>query len=131
MTYGNCYFHLQATLAREERAKLAARIRRNRYIVAVTVGERQVHIWYKRQMPFYQLQQLQQICGDMQLPEAPAEESAAAEDAVDIDETVRSIEEQVSRPSAPEPALDLDLSDFDLSAAPKRRNLSSTQSFNI
>lgn len=61
MTYGNCYFHLQATLAREERAKLAARIRRNRYIVAVTVGERQVHIWYKRQMPFYQLQQLQQM----------------------------------------------------------------------
>ena len=61
MTYGNCYFHLQATLAREERAKLAARIRRNRYIVAVTVGERQVYIWYKRQMPFYQLQQLQQM----------------------------------------------------------------------
>lgn len=61
MTYGNCYFHLQATLKREERAKLAARIRRNRYIVAVTVGERQVHIWYKRQMPFYQLQQMQQM----------------------------------------------------------------------
>ena len=52
-------------------------------------------------------------------------------DDVDIDEAVRSIEEQVSRPSAPEPALDLDLSDFDLAPAPKRKNLSSTQSFNL
>ena len=53
------------------------------------------------------------------------------QDDVDIDEAVRSIEEQVSRPSAPEPALDLDLSDFDLAPAPKRKNLSSTQSFNL
>ncbi len=44
MIYGNCYFHLQAVLTREERAGLAARIRRNRNIVAVTVDERRVHI---------------------------------------------------------------------------------------
>ena len=40
MMYGNCYFHLQAALSREERAKLAAKIRRNRNIIAVTVDER-------------------------------------------------------------------------------------------
>ncbi len=61
MIYGSCYFHLQAALHREERAKLAAMIRRNRYVVAVSVTERRVQIWYKRQMPPYQLQQLQQL----------------------------------------------------------------------
>ncbi|SFT54603.1 cation-transporting P-type ATPase C [Selenomonas sp. GACV-9] len=61
MIYGNCFFHLQAALNREERAKLAAMIRRNRYVVAVSVTERRVQIWYKRQMPPYQLQQLQQL----------------------------------------------------------------------
>lgn len=61
MIYGNCYFSLQAVLNREERAKLAAMIRRNRYVVAVSVTERKVQIWYKRQMPRYQLQQLQQL----------------------------------------------------------------------
>lgn len=61
MTYGNCYFFLQAALNREERAKLAAMIRRNRYVVAVSVNERKVQVWYKRQMPPYQLQQLQQL----------------------------------------------------------------------
>ena len=61
MIYGNCYFSLQAVLNREERAKLAAMIRRNRYVVAVSVTERKVQIWYKRQMPLYQLQQLQQL----------------------------------------------------------------------
>ena len=79
------------------------------------------------------------IGGELQLPEEEPEateveeeeEVPVATDDVDIDEAVRSIEEQVSRPSAPEPALDLDLSDFDLAPAPKRKNLSSTQSFNL
>ena len=79
------------------------------------------------------------ICGELELPEEEPEvaeieeeeEVPAVTDDVDIDEAVRSIEEQVSRPSAPEPALDLDLSDFDLAPAPKRKNLSSTQSFNL
>lgn len=79
------------------------------------------------------------IGGELQLPEEETEAAEVEEeeevpvvtDDVDIDEAVRSIEEQVSRPSAPEPALDLDLSDFDLAPAPKRKNLSSTQSFNL
>ena len=81
-----------------------------------------------------QLNQLAAINGELDLPEdAPAEAAPAAPAApeVDIDEAVRSIEEGVSRASAPEPELDLDLSDFDLSPAPKRNNLSSTQSFNL
>ena len=61
MIYGNCYFCLQAALNREERAKLAALVRRNRYVVAVSVTERRVQIWYKRQMPPYQLHELQQL----------------------------------------------------------------------
>ncbi len=61
MMYGNCYFHLQAALNREERAKLAAKIRRNRNIIAVTVDERKVHIWYKRQITAYQLQEIQKM----------------------------------------------------------------------
>ena len=79
------------------------------------------------------------IGGELELPEEEPEvaeieeeeEVPAVTDDVDIDEAVRSIEEQVSRPSAPEPALDLDLSDFDLAPAPTRKNLSSTQSFNL
>ena len=79
------------------------------------------------------------IGGELELPEEEPETAEVEEeeevpvvtDDVDIDEAVRSIEEQVSRPSAPEPALDLDLSDFDLAPAPKRKNLSSTQSFNL
>ncbi len=83
-----------------------------------------------------QLTQLGVIGGELELPEPEEpefeeEEVPAVTDEVDIDEAVRSIEEQVSRPSAPEPALDLDLSDFDLAPAPKRKNLSSTQSFNL
>ena len=61
MMYGNCYFHLQAALNREERAKVAAKIRRNRNIAAVTVDERKVHIWYKRQMTPFQLQEIQKM----------------------------------------------------------------------
>ena len=85
------------------------------------------------------LNRLGVIGGELQLPEEEPEAAEVEEeeevpvvtDDVDIDEAVRSIEEQVSRPSAPEPALDLDLSDFDLAPAPKRKNLSSTQSFNL
>ena len=76
-----------------------------------------------------QLNQLLAIGGELDLPEEPAE--AAVEPEIDIDEVVGSIEAEVSRAGAPEPALDLDLSDFDLSPAPKRNNLSSTQSFNL
>jgi cell division initiation protein len=77
-----------------------------------------------------QLNQLLAIGGELDLPEdAPAEEEAVPE--IDIDEVVGSIEAEVSRAGAPEPALDLDLSDFDLSPSPKRNNLSSTQSFNL
>ena len=77
-----------------------------------------------------QLNQLLAIGGELDLPEdAPVEEEPAPE--IDIDEVVGSIEAEVSRASAPEPALDLDLSDFDLSPSPKRNNLSSTQSFNL
>jgi cell division initiation protein len=77
-----------------------------------------------------QLNQLLAIGGELDLPEdAPAEEKAVPE--IDIDEVVGSIEAEVSRAGAPEPALDLDLSDFDLSPSPKRNNLSSTQSFNL
>ena len=76
-----------------------------------------------------QLNQLLAISGELDLPEEPAE--AAVEPEVDIDEVVGSIEAEVSRAGAPEPALDLDLSDFDLSPSPKRNNLSSTQSFNL
>ena len=85
------------------------------------------------------LNRLGVIGGELELPEEEPEVAEVEEeeevpvvtDDVDIDEAVRSIEEQVSRPSAPEPALDLDLSDFDLAPAPKRKNLSSTQSFNL
>ena len=76
-----------------------------------------------------QLNQLLAIGGELDLPEEPAE--AAVEPEIDIDEVVGSIEAEVSRAGAPEPALDLDLSDFDLSPAPKRNTLSSTQSFNL
>ena len=79
-----------------------------------------------------QLKNLEAIQNDMQLPEAPAEEAEPAEeDDLDVDEAVRAIEQQVSRPAAPEPDLELDLSDFDIAPAPKRRNLGSTQSFNL
>ena len=80
------------------------------------------------------LSKLSVIGTELELPEETEEieeEVPAVTEEVDIDEAVRSIEEQVSRPSAPEPALDLDLSDFDLTPSPKRKNLSSTQSFNL
>ena len=76
-----------------------------------------------------QMNQLLAIGGELNLPDEPAE--PVVEPEIDIDEVVGSIEAEVSRASAPEPALDLDLSDFDLSPAPKRNNLSSTQSFNL
>ena len=82
-----------------------------------------------------QLKSLDAVSGELALPE---EEAVAAvieeeiiDDVVDIDETVRTIEQEVSRAGKPEPALELDLSDFDLSPAPKKKNLSSTQSFSL
>ncbi len=78
-----------------------------------------------------QLEQLDAIFNGLDLPEEPETPKAPAVPEIDIDEAVRSIEEQVSKPSAPEPALDLDLSDFDIAPAPKRRGMGSTQSFNL
>ncbi len=77
-----------------------------------------------------QLQKLDRIENDMQLPEEPAAAAPVVEE-VDVDEAVRAIEQQVARPSAPEPDLDLDLSEFDLTPAPKKKGLGSTQSFNL
>ena len=77
-----------------------------------------------------QLQKLDRIENDMQLPEEPATAAPVVEE-VDVDEAVRAIEQQVARPSAPEPDLDLDLSEFDLTPAPKKKGLGSTQSFNL
>ena len=78
-----------------------------------------------------QLQQLDAIFNGLGLPKEPEAPKAAAVPEIDIDEAVRSIEQQVAKPSAPEPALDLDLSDFDISPAPKRKGMGSTQSFNL
>ena len=79
-----------------------------------------------------QLKTLDAMNDEVGLPE---EEEAVEEEVeveeVDIDEAVRSIEQEVSRAGKPEPAMELDLSDFDLSPAPKKKNLSSTQSFNL
>ena len=83
-----------------------------------------------------QLKTLSALSDEVGLPEeeeAVVEEEVIVDepDQVDIDEAVRTIEEGVSRAGKPEPALELDLSDFDLSPAPKKKNLSSTQSFNL
>lgn len=83
-----------------------------------------------------QLKTLDVMSGEVGLPETEevvVEEAViiAEPEQVDIDEAVRTIEQEVSRAGKPEPALDLDLSDFDLSPAPKKKNLSSTQSFNL
>jgi cell division initiation protein len=83
-----------------------------------------------------QLKTLDVMSGEVGLPETEevvVEEAViiAEPEQVDIDEAVRNIEQEVSRAGKPEPALDLDLSDFDLSPAPKKKNLSSTQSFNL
>lgn len=56
MKYGNCYFNLQAQLGREERSRLAAELRRYRGIVAVTVDERRVHVWYKNKAVLFDMQ---------------------------------------------------------------------------
>ena len=78
-----------------------------------------------------QLNSLDAISGELKLPEeAPAAEAPAVPE-VDIEEAVRSIESEVSHAGAPDPTLDLDLSDFDLTPSPKRNNLRSTQSFNL
>ena len=80
-----------------------------------------------------QLKALDAMSDEVGLPEEAEEvvEKQIEMEEVDIDEAVRSIEEEVSRAGKPEPAMDLDLSDFDLSPAPKKKNLSSTQSFTL
>ena len=61
MTYKNCSFSLQVYLSREEGAKLAANIRKNKYVAAVCVEESRVHIWYKKEMPPYHLQKIHKM----------------------------------------------------------------------
>ena len=79
-----------------------------------------------------QLKTLDAMNDEVGLPEEEeAVEDEVEVEEVDIDEAVRSIEQEVSRAGKPEPAMELDLSDFDLSPAPKKKNLSSTQSFNL
>ncbi|RGS73142.1 cation-translocating P-type ATPase [Mitsuokella sp. AF21-1AC] len=56
--YGSCYFNLQASLPREERARLAAAIRRYRMVKAVTVAERRIQIWYQGRLPVREIQRL-------------------------------------------------------------------------
>lgn len=51
MMYGSCYFNLGVSVKREDRAKLAANIRKFKYVVSVTVEERRVHILYNRIIP--------------------------------------------------------------------------------
>ena len=58
MMYGSCYLHLQAALPREERALLAAQIRRYRTVRAVTVTDKRVQIWYRGALPFREIQKL-------------------------------------------------------------------------
>lgn len=58
MMYGSCYLHLQAALPREERALLAAQIRRYRTVKAVTVTDKRVQIWYRGALPFREIQRL-------------------------------------------------------------------------
>ena len=78
-----------------------------------------------------QLAQLDAIFNGLELPAEPEAPKAADVPEIDIDEAVKAIEQQVAKPSAPEPDLDLDLSDFDIAPAPKRRGMGSTQSFNL
>lgn len=58
MMYGSCYLHLQAALPREERALLAAQIRRYRTVKAVTVTDKRIQIWYRGALPFREIQRL-------------------------------------------------------------------------
>ncbi|WP_337515562.1 heavy metal translocating P-type ATPase [Mitsuokella jalaludinii] len=58
MMYGSCYLHLQAALPREERAMLAAKIRRFRTVRAVTVTDKRVQIWYRGALPIREIQKL-------------------------------------------------------------------------
>ena len=58
MMYGSCYFNLQMALPREERARLAASIRRYRMVKAVSVTEKRVQIWYRGTLPIREIQRL-------------------------------------------------------------------------
>ena len=58
MMYGQYFIHLAAPLPREDRALLAAQIRRYRMVTAVTVEEKRVHIWYRHSLPIVPIQQL-------------------------------------------------------------------------
>lgn len=56
MTYGNCYINLKTAVPREERARLAAELRRFRAVASVSVDERRIHIWYRGSLPYGQIQ---------------------------------------------------------------------------
>ena len=57
MMYGRMNYRLPVALAREQRAQLAAQLRRYRTLKAVLVDERQVRIWYVGTLPARELQQ--------------------------------------------------------------------------
>ena len=61
MIYGSCYFNLGAPVKREERAKLAAKIRKFKYILSVTVEERRIHIVYNKIIPQTYLYKIQKM----------------------------------------------------------------------
>ncbi len=78
MMYGSCYLHLQAALPREERALLAAQIRRYRTVKAVTVTDKRVQIWYRGALPFREIQRLAiaTVCRAQEAAVTPAERLA-------------------------------------------------------
>jgi len=61
MIYGSCYFNLGAPVKREERAKLAAKIRKFKYILSVAVEERRIHIVYNKIIPQTYLYKIQRM----------------------------------------------------------------------
>ncbi len=58
MMYGSYYLHLQTALPREERAMLAAKIRRFRMVKAVTIVDKRIQIWYRGAVPIRAIQKL-------------------------------------------------------------------------
>ena len=58
MMYGSYYLHLQTALPREERAMLAAKIRRFRMVKAVTIADKRIQIWYRGAVPIRAIQKL-------------------------------------------------------------------------
>lgn len=60
MNYGVCNIRLEASMPRETRAALAARIRSCRNVVAASVEDRSMRIWYRGDIPAQHIQHLVQ-----------------------------------------------------------------------